>query len=58
MQFEILETTPKAQIITEKDKMLVQWKLDLEPSEQKELNLRLRGKGKYSISELLYVESI
>jgi len=58
LQFEILETTPKAQIITEKDKMLVQWKLDLEPGEQKELNLRLRGKGKYSVSELLHVEAI
>ena len=56
--FEILEIHPEATRTTTEKGEEVSWAIDLEPREAKELQIRVRGKGRYSVDDLLGAEAI
>jgi len=56
--FEIIEIKPEATQSETPEGILLLWKISLEPKESKDLSVKVRGVGEYSITELLQAEAI
>lgn len=56
--FEILETEPQTTPEQTEEGSIVQWKLTIEPYQTKELKIKVRGVGEYTIDDLMQAETI